>query len=81
MVDRLGVLVEQNLDRHRLAIEVDVHARGFALAIVGHQHVLPLVQRDGLRGLHANSQVREAAVMCRRILPSTRYSPCPMPSK
>ena len=60
MANGLGVLVEEYADCLRLAVQINVHAGGLTLAVIGHQHVLPLVQRDGRRGLHANPQVRPA---------------------
>ena len=44
MMERLSVLIEQNLQWHAAApFDVDVDAGRLAPAVVGDQHVLPLV--------------------------------------
>ncbi len=44
------------------AVQVDLHAGCFAPAVVGHQHMLPLAQRDRRDRFHADSQVGKAPV-------------------
>ena len=60
LVERLVVLVEENLRFARFAVDVDADARGQALAVIGDQHVLPFVELDGLDGLDAKAEIGEA---------------------
>ena len=53
-------LIEEDLDLLRLAVHIDVHSRGSHVAVVGDEHVLPVVQLDGLLGFEAQAEIAPA---------------------
>ena len=76
--ERERKLVEQNVLGPLLAVDIDVDVFRRALAVVGDQHVLPLVEFERPLGLQAQADVGPAAVDVEEDLALAKVQPVPL---